>query len=71
MATYTERLFVAPGALATHGFSAYNTVDIFGLLTYGLEWLRTSIWAKQDAFITTSWTKLDFVGTTTWTNIDF
>lgn len=68
--SYYTKLGLNREALETEGFSGSQTMDRFGLLTFGLVWQLASIWTNVDLAVTTTWTNLDFSGTTSWANID-
>ncbi len=57
-------------AIETMGFEAYETINGFGLLTFGLLWECPAIWTASETALTTSWVTSDSVLTTTWSNSD-
>lgn len=57
-------------ALETFGFEAYQTIDGFGLLTFGFLWECAQIWTDSESTLATSWTNSESAITTNWSNSD-
>jgi len=53
-------------SLETMGFEAYETINGFGLMTFGLLWECPAIWTDSDTNLATSWQSSDAAITTTW-----
>ena len=55
---------VRGSALETEGFTANNTIDGLGLMTFGLIWSCNALWSPQYDNVTTTWANCTETGVT-------